>query len=217
MSSSSSGSKFLAYTPVLPPMNKPPPPRGNGISTIDMITMKCLGMNLYQDPPPTQVSPVATRSPKYVALRSWFETKVLKKPIDFITTKFLFEFRIGNGKATWSAQRTSDEMKELCNRVHADFSSFQTKDFLLELGHPSFEITEEESSNVMLIVDMQESGGTFLAKILQFVDFLTYQPLAKFIDVHKCIEILSPIVRCIQKVALALTQTISTSTQTNYL
>ena len=46
---------------------------------------------------------------------------------------------------------------------------------------------------------MKEAGENFLQGVVAHIDFLSYSPLAVFVDSHNCIEILTPHIRCIQK------------------
>ena len=49
-------------------------------------------------------------------------------------------------------------------------------------------------------VETKEAGERFLSGVVSHIDFLSYSPLAVFVDSHKCIQSVTPFVSRIQKI-----------------
>jgi hypothetical protein len=100
-------------------------------------------------------------------------------------TTFVFELRVG--LLQWTVKRTSRDLRRLHEEMSRDFALFRLEDFLNDLDETVSRITD--SCETMAVVESKEAGELFLAKALQYVDFVTYSPLSLFVDLQSFLQL----------------------------
>lgn len=151
---------------------------------LNLATSKCIGLNLVEEASASSSSSNTTKKGTLSAMLSTFTLRNRATSVVMLTT-FVFELRVGI--LQWTVKRTSRDLRRLHEEMSHDFALFRLEDFLNDLDEAIFRVTD--SCETMAVVESKEGGELFLAKALQYVDFITYLPLGLFVDLQTFLKL----------------------------